>query len=145
MKSYIKIYILSIILIGILCLVFTGVELWMGRQRNILPWCSSTILICYLTSTTHIIAREIYKEYRNKKSKVEISNNSIALVFLISMFIQIVGTFFICFEAWRGFGSIHAIEYFTGAIFLLLSVYFFKQASYKLINKENKDEKNKTE
>lgn len=144
MKSYTKIYILAIVLIVILCFIMTGIELWIEGRGDTLPWAISAIYACCLASATHIVAGVIYEESKDKKSGVEISDNSKALVFLISMVCQLAATFYVCFEAWKRFGNIHPVEYFVAAIFMLLSAYFFKRASYRLINKEKKNEKDKT-
>jgi len=139
MKSYIKLFILLILFMAFISIILVGIMLLGEGTMDSTSWRSTSIYTCCVTSIIHFITDWIYKESKNKNSKIKITKKVISLTFLISMYIQIISTIYICFGAWKLFGSIHPIEYFSVAIFLLLSIYSFKRASYTLIGRGGKN------
>lgn len=138
MNKYTIKYILSIIGVVLLAIIICAIWITLEEAGTEKPWVLTVVFATCLASFVHIVAGMFYDENKDEKNHLKVSNGAIGCIFLISIISQIICTFIVCFEAWKRFGNIHFIEYFIAAIFMLASVYFFKKASYKLINKEKK-------
>ena len=139
MKKYTIKYILSIIIVITLAFAFVGI--WIILEGMGKPWTGVGIFLSCLAGFTHLIADVIYDESKDPSSVFKINNIVLGIIFIISMTTQIICTLIISIEAYKNFGVIHPIEYIIVAIFMLLSAYAFKKASYNLIGRLKKNEK----
>jgi hypothetical protein len=138
MKKYTIKYILSMIVVATLAFAF--VVVWLVLEEMNKPWVGIGIFVSCLAGFTHFIADCIYSKVRDTDNKLNISNGTLGIVFIFSIVVQLISTFIIIIEACKKFGDIHPIEYIIVSIFMYLSVYAFRKASYNLISKENKNE-----
>ena len=149
MKKYTLKYILSLIFIVLYAIVVCAVWVSFDQSGQTIPFGLMAIFATTLTGATHVIAGWIYDEHRSEvydyhksgDTNIRISKNAIALIFMISMGAQIVCTISLCIEAWKRFGTIDFCEYIIAAVLLFITAYLFRKSSYKLVNKEKKDEK----
>lgn len=139
MNKYTKKYILSIIVVILLTIIISMIWIILDEIGAYKPWAITVLFASCLTSVTHIVSGVIYDENKDEKSNLNISNSAIGCIFLVSLISQIACTLIVIIDAWKRFSSIYFIEYIIGAIFMYTSAYFFKKASYKLIDKEKKN------
>lgn len=137
MDKYTKKYILFLTGGFLLAILLIAIQV-IFEETGEKPWIITVIYYSMMATFTHIVAETIYEENKDEKSNLNMPGWTIGFIFLTSIINQIVCTFAICSEAWKRFGDMHFIEYIIGAIFLLISAYFFKRSVYKLINKRNK-------
>ena len=148
MKKYTLKYIVSLIFIVLYAIVVCAVWVSFDQSGQTIPFGLMAIFATTLAGATHVIAGCIYDAHRDEvyeyhkfgTSNIGISKNVIALIFIISIGSQIVCTLLLCIEAWKRFGTIHFTEYILAGVLLFISAYLFRKSSYKLINKEKKDE-----
>lgn len=145
MKNNTK-YILSIIFAILYVIVLCAVWVSFEQSGQIIPFGLMAIFATTLTGMTHVVAGWIYDEHRSEvydyhkfeDANIKISKNVVAIIFMVSMLVQIVCTLSLCIEAWKRFGTIHFTEYIVAGILLFITASLFKKSSYKLINKEKK-------
>ena len=141
MKKYTLKYILSLIFIVLYAITICAIWVSFDQSGKVIPFGLMAIFATTMASATHVVAGWIYDEHKSEDTNIGISRNVVAIIFMISIGAQIVCTLSLYIEACKRFGVINFFEYIIAGSLLFISAYLFKRSSYKLINREKKDEK----